>query len=135
MIFKNKNIDEPTKFRFLVIMKMLLNDQPICLFRFYGVINLEMRRLTSAEHNPKWIPVIFEIMGEVVRYSQFHNFEQCNVQSIERIKNSGLEIILHSQIIEKNHEALKQKFMNDLEDILLSKKTITKLLARIADDI
>ncbi|GMM54638.1 hypothetical protein DAKH74_012540 [Maudiozyma humilis] len=135
IIFKNKNIDEPTKFRFLVIMKMLLDDQPVCLFRFYGVLNLEMRRLTSAEHNPKWIPVIFEIMGEVVRYSQFHNFAKCNEQSIERIKNSGLEIILHSQVLEKNHDALKQKFVEDLEEVIVSKKTITKLLARIADEI
>jgi len=132
MIFKNKNIDEPTKFKLLLVMQLLLDREPICLFRFYGAVNTEMRRITSLEHHPKWIPIIFQIMGEVVRYSQFHNFNQCNTTSIDRIKDTGLDIILHSQLVERNQDELKEKFVQDLDFILTSKKAITMLIARLA---
>ncbi|KAG0668708.1 Ras GTPase activating protein ira2 [Maudiozyma exigua] len=131
MIFKNKSIDEPTKFKFLLVMQLLLDREPVCLFRFYGAVSMEMRRMTSLEHNPKWIPIIFQIMGEVVRYSQFHDFHKCNVTSIERIKETGLDVILHSQITEKNQDELREQFLKDLDRILVSKRAITKILARL----
>ena len=131
MIFKNKNIDEPTKFKFLLVMQLLLDREPICLFRFYGAISTEMRRITSVEHNPKWIPIIFQIMGEVVRYSQFHDFNKCNITSIERIQETGLDVILHSQITEKNQDELRDQFLKDLDRILVQKRVVTRILARL----
>lgn len=131
MIFKNKTFDEPTKFKFLLLMKRLLDREPICLFRFYGAIELEIRRIASSEQTPKWIPLIFEIMGEVIRFSEFHDFNKSNLKSIERIKESGLEVILDSQLTERNMDESKMNYLRNINNLLITKKALIFIISRI----
>lgn len=90
VLFKSSVTDEPSKFRFALIVRHLLNVNPVCAFRFYKVIRNEIRKISAFEQTSDCVPLAFDILNLLVTHSESYSLDELNEKSIELLTKRGL---------------------------------------------
>lgn len=102
VLFNSTISDEPSKLRFALIMRYLIEKKPICVFNFYVVVREELRRISTLDLNSDCVTVSFDIIKQLVRYSEFHDLEKFNNHSLEEIKKRRLLCIVNIEMFDQS---------------------------------
>lgn len=131
VLFRSSVIDEPSKFRFGLIVRHLLNVKPICAFRFYNVIRNEIRKISAFEQTSDCVPLAFDILNLLVTHSESYSLDKLNDKSIELLTKRGLLITTKIDKFAKNSDMM---LLIHLEPHILyeRKRILTMILSRMA---
>ncbi|EJS41849.1 ira2p [Saccharomyces arboricola H-6] len=131
LLFKCSVTDEPSKFRFALIVRHLLRVKAICAFRFYNVIRKEIRKISAFEQTSDCVPLAFDIMNLLVTHSESNSLEKLNQESIERLTKRGLFVVTTINIFTKSTDMILPLDM-DPQVIYERKKIMTMILSRMS---
>lgn len=132
LLFNNSVTDEPSKVRFILILKYLLQTNSICLLRFYDVVKDEIRKSISFERFSDCVPIIFDIMSVLVLHPKFNDTEAYHKGSVNLLKEKGLYVVSTMKSAEHNFGNLMMGIREN-EDLLYKRKKITvMILSRVA---
>ncbi|CAI4776024.1 BDM_1a_G0048530.mRNA.1.CDS.1 [Saccharomyces cerevisiae] len=131
ILFKCSVTDEPSRFRFALIIRHLLTKKPICALRFYSVIRNEIRKVSAFEQNSDCVPLAFDILNLLVTHSESNSLEKLHEESIERLTKRGLSIVTSSGIFAKNSDMMIPLDVKP-EDIYERKRIMTMILSRMS---
>ncbi|CCF59180.1 hypothetical protein KAFR_0G01460 [Kazachstania africana CBS 2517] len=132
LLFASSILDEPSKYRFALIMRYLLQTNPVCLYRFYLIVRKELRRISSLEENAATVSVAFDIVGLSVTHEEFNYMEDFGLKSSEYIDKRGLSIIKDVEVFKQNYEDIMIDFQADPRLIYENKKLTLMILSRMS---
>ena len=137
MLFKNRGVEDSTKMRLLLVINYILDINPRCVFRFYGIIREEFRASTALQPNAMPIPAVFEIVRKVFKYEEYSHLDYYVQEMEERLTRNGLKIVIDTQ---SNDVALDSRLKTLLEhpEYLYKRKwhivqTICRIVAAMGD--
>ncbi|CCE65652.1 hypothetical protein TPHA_0M00770 [Tetrapisispora phaffii CBS 4417] len=93
LIYRNLLIDDAGKFRFGLIMKYLLEKNPVCVLPIYNIIQPELFNQLATDKNILNSDLAFEIIGLVSRMSEFNKASKYEEELLETLGKRDLRII------------------------------------------
>lgn len=132
MFFSSFIPDEPSKVRFLFIVKYLLQNNPVCVFRFYTVMRNELRRISSLEYNVTCVSISFEIITLLVQYAEYTELITFNQSTLDMLKSRGLSTITMIKAYEQNYDNLMVGMEENMELVYQRKRLTTMIIGRMA---
>ncbi|CCF57120.1 hypothetical protein KAFR_0C01250 [Kazachstania africana CBS 2517] len=131
-LFTSPNFDEPSKLRFTLIMKYLLNKSPKVLFKFYSVVRQELRKFSSYDQSSGCMAVVFEIASAVVQFEEYYKLNQYNEESLQTLKKLELKIFDGAQLYQDSKELTEPLTGSGRMILYRRKKIITMVISRMA---
>lgn len=128
-LFSSTVTDEPFKLRFSLILEWLLNENPLCVFKFYALIRQELKRISSFERVSDCGPVIFEIVRLLVLHPEFDRLDEFYDSSVKTLKERGLAALTSNENIEQDTKTLITSLFESPETIFKRKKLTTQIVA------
>ncbi|CCH61653.1 hypothetical protein TBLA_0F01100 [Henningerozyma blattae CBS 6284] len=126
--------DEQSKIRFLLVVRYLLQTNPVCVFRFYTIMRNELRRISSLEYNVNCVTISFEIIGLLVKYVEYTELVKYNQDSIRMLRNRGLISITKIKIFDQNFDNLMVGMQENTDLVYQRKRLTTMIIGRMAYD-
>ncbi|EDO19273.1 hypothetical protein Kpol_1036p15 [Vanderwaltozyma polyspora DSM 70294] len=134
VMYSSTVFDEPSKFRFLLIMRQLLLMKPICVFRFYDITITEIRRQSTLEHTSLGAELAFSIVELVVQHREYNSLSKYNTESLEFLHKNGLSLLVNI-ISKKTDNSVTNGSLKDVANLTFKRKFLTtKILYKMAYD-
>lgn len=131
VLFKCSVTDEPSMFRFALIIRHLLRVKPICALRFYIVIRNEIRRISAFEQTSDCVPLAFDILNLLVTHSESNSLDKIHEESIEYLTKRGLFIVTSLNLFGKNSDMMLPLDIEP-QGIYERKRIMTMILSRMS---
>ena len=131
MLFKNRGVEDSTKMRLLLVINYILNINPHCVFRFYGLIREEFRMSTALQPNAVPIPAVFEIIRKVFKHEEYSHLDYYVHEMEERLTKSGLKIVIDTQSNDVSLDSLLKTLLEHPEVLQNRKRHIVQTICRI----
>lgn len=131
LLFNKSISDEPSKLRYVLVIRYLINKNSVCVFKIYGVIREELRRISNMDMNSDCVAVSFDIIKLLVKYSEFNDLIKYNERSLRDIKKRGLGPIMNIRIFDPTYGNSLTAFADHEGVIYQKKKILTMILCRM----
>lgn len=133
LLFSSSIADDGCKLRFALIMRYLLKQNPVCLFRFYVPTRNELRRISTLEQSYQTVLVAFDIIGLLVTFPEFDELETYYEESLDSLKKRGLTMISKIDIFDNAAGGNSPYIIQDNYGKVLyeRKRLLTMILSRM----
>lgn len=131
LFFVTPFCDENCKYRFLLIIRLLMQRKHESVYGVYFMMRRELRRLASFEQHTTSIDVSFDIMNLLVENTDFDNIVQITNKTENMLKERKLEFILNFEMFAINASLDKRELEKYPETVLSKKKFLTMLLSKM----
>lgn len=131
LFFVTTFCDENGKYRFLLIIRLLLQQNPESVYGVYFMMRKELRRLASFEQHAESINVSFDIMNLLVEHTDFSCLVIRSNETEQLLKDRGLDFIINFEMFDVNNLLARRSIEKNQETLLNKKKIITMLLSRM----
>ncbi|KAL3241122.1 Inhibitory regulator protein IRA2 [Nakaseomyces bracarensis] len=134
MLFASTASDEPSKLRFELLTRYLLNVNPDAVFRYYFVTRQELRRISTLEQQSDCSSVAFEIVGMLVMYDEFDELDKYNDRSVQLLKSRGLLSLTKINVFGRTFEDIMTSLQDNSALIYHRKRLTTLIISKIIHD-
>lgn len=132
MIFSSQIFDEASKYRFLLVVKHLLQCNPLSVFRFYNVARNEILRQSTLEHNLLNRTSAFSIIELIVQQKEYSKLNKYNEQSLQFLKDRSLMSVIEINVFDPMEDSEGQAKTENMELVYQRKRLIVLLLSKIS---
>lgn len=132
-LFSSPLSDEPCKYRFLLIVKYLLEKNPELVFTYYVIIRKELRRISSLEEGSELVLVCFDIINLLVTHPEFDQ-QIKDAESYEKVlEEHGLKMLTEYELYTSSAMELDKTYRYNADLLYKRKRLITLILGKMTN--
>lgn len=105
--------------------------RPTTIFRIYVVVREELRRIAALDLTSDCVVVSFDIIRLLVKYPEFNNMEKFHRETVQIIKQRGLQAVTKIDEYDQSSTDLFTKLEANADLIYNRKRLITMILSRM----
>lgn len=125
--------DEPCKYRFLLIVKYLLEKNPERVFTYYLIIRKELRRISSLEEGSELVLMCFDIINLLIARPEFDQ-QIKDVESYEKLlEEHGLKMLTDHELLASTATKLNNTYRYKADFLYQRKRLITMILGKMTN--
>ncbi|CCK72560.1 GTPase-activating protein IRA1 KNAG_0K01960 [Huiozyma naganishii CBS 8797] len=131
LLFDSSMSDEPCKYRFTLVVRYLLQRNPICAFRIYSTMRVELRRISNLEQTSESVLISFDIINLLLSHGEFEELVEFGRETEARVAARGLKLSVAFESCEVYYTHTAAPKNEDAELIYNRKRLMTMILARM----
>lgn len=132
-LFSSPISDEPCKYRFSLVVRYLLERNPICVFKFYTVIRKELRRVSSLEEGSDSVLISFDIINLLITHPEYEQLMEFSQDTENKLEKRGLRMIYNFELFDINDISAEKAYRHDGELIYDKRRLLTMITGKMAN--
>lgn len=133
MLFSSTVVEEPSKIRFISLLRYLLLFESRAVLKIFSIIRLELRRFSSLEQSSKNVAIVFDVLELLTNHPDFSKVKQYSKESIAYLHERGLVSVTMIDTVGGDAKAVASTLLMDSETIYHRKRLTTLILSRVVN--